>query len=118
MDIEFQPIVIATVARLFQLKAKTLNYWYQELLSDYRNDIENKNFAGNQVDVVDEATGEVIKSHTIHILKPENVGQKMCIDEKMIGNGFCTILSNSKTGKMAMLVESMTPEVVQKSLLK
>jgi transposase len=103
---------------LFQLKAKTLNYWYQEQISDFREDIANKKFAGQQAHEIIEETGELLNSHTVHILKPENVGHKMCIDEKMIGKRYCTILSNSETGKMALLVESMKPEVIKRSLLQ
>lgn len=61
-------------------------------------------------------TGEVVKENIIHILKPSNVGSKMCIDEKMIGKRFCTILSNAETGKMALLMESMKPDLIRESL--
>jgi transposase len=57
-----------------------------------------------------------LKEHVIHILKPSNVGDKMCIDEKMIGKRYCTILSNAETGKMALLMESMKPDLIRESL--
>lgn len=109
--------MISTVARLFQIKPKTLNYWYKEILSNFNADTESKQFAGNSIDEVDLETGEVLKETVIHILKLENVGPKMCIDEKMIGKRYCSILTNAETSKMAMLIESMRPEIVKEALL-
>lgn len=73
---------------MFQLKPKTLNFWYKEILSNYHSDLEEKKFAAQSVAEFDVDTGEVVKENIIHILKPENVGDKMCIDEKMIGKRF------------------------------
>lgn len=109
--------MISTVARLFQLKPKTLNYWYKEILSNFNTDTESKEFAGNSIDEVDLETGEVLKENVIHIFKPGNVGQKMCLDEKMIGKRYCSIFTNAETGKIAMLMESMKPELVKEALL-
>lgn len=101
---------------MFQIKPKTLNFWYKEILSNYHSDVEQKKFASQTVDEVNLDTGEVIKENVIHILKPDNVGTKMCIDEKMIGKRYCTILSNSETGKIALLMESMKPNIIKESL--
>lgn len=109
--------MISTVARLFQIKPKTLNYWYKDILSNYKSELENKTFAANTVFEVDEYTGEVLKENVIHILKPENVGSEMCIDEKMIGKKYCSILTNADTGKMALLIESMKPNIVKEAIL-
>jgi len=78
--------------------------------------LEAKKFAAQSIDEVDLQTGEVVKENVIHILKPENVGKKMCIDEKMISKRYCTILSNAETGKMALLMESMKPNLIRESL--
>jgi transposase len=101
---------------LFQIKSKTLNFWYKEILSNHHRDVKDKKFAAQSIDEVDFSTGEVLKENIIHILKPGNVGAKMCIDEKMIGKRYCTILSNAETGKMALLMESMKPNLVRESL--
>ena len=101
---------------MFQIRPKTLNYWYKEILSNYHSDLKEKKFAAQSVSEFDVDTGEVVKEHIIHILKPENVGDKMCIDEKMIGKRFCTILSNAETGKMALLMESMKPNLIRASI--
>ena len=55
---------------------------------------------------VDDDTGEVLKEQPVYILKRENVGDKMCIEDKAIGHDGFTILSNAQTGKIAMMIES------------
>jgi hypothetical protein len=87
-------------------------------LSDYDADIRNKKFASQSVIEADKKTGEVVKETIIPIHKPENVGEKMCIDEKMIGNRYCTLMSNADTGKLALLVESMNPAVIKEAISK
>lgn len=43
----------------------------------------------------------------VPILKPENFGTKMAIDEKHIGDDICTLISNRQTGKIALLAKSL-----------
>jgi len=55
---------------------------------------------------VDMDTGEILKEEPVYVLKPDHIGEKMCIDDKMIGHEEFTILSNAQTGKIAMMIES------------
>jgi transposase len=66
--------------------------------------------------LVNEGTGEIQKEVVIHIFKPENVGEQMCIDEKMIGKRYYIILSNLKTGKIGFLLGSMNPQIIGNGL--
>ena len=43
----------------------------------------------------------------VPILKPENLGPEMAVDEKMIGEEMYTVLSNRENGKIALLTETM-----------
>ena len=43
----------------------------------------------------------------VPILRAENFGAKMAIDEKHIGEDICTVISNRETGKIAMLTKSL-----------
>lgn len=52
-------------------------------------------------------TGEVKEEKPLYICKAENMGAEMCIDDKHIGKGSYTILSNQKSGKIALLIESV-----------
>jgi transposase len=47
------------------------------------------------------------KKIEVPILKPENLGAKMSIDEKHIGDEIYTIMSNRQTGKIAMVCKSI-----------
>lgn len=73
---------------------------------------------GQKVLDVVEQTGEIIKDIPIHIFKPANIGSSMCIDEKMIGKRYYTILSNQETGKIAFLIGTMKPEIIANGLSK
>jgi transposase len=73
---------------------------------------------GQKVTEVVEQTGEIVKEIPIHIFKPANIGSNMCIDEKMIGKRYYTILSNQETGKIALLIGTMNPKLIAKALLK
>ena len=116
MSVERRPVNIVTVANFWHIRAKTLNHWYKENISDYHFEKENGAFAGTTAYAVDEDTGEITNQQVIHIYKPQHVGSHMNIDEKMIGKRYCTILSNAKSGKIAMLLESMKPQIISDAL--
>ncbi|KAA6342947.1 hypothetical protein EZS27_009352 [termite gut metagenome] len=65
---------------------------------------------------MDEATGEVMKEDPIYVFKPENIGVQMSIDDKALGHDGFTILSNTQTGKIALMIESTKCEEVEESL--
>lgn len=111
-----RPVNIATVARFWHLKGKTLNHWYKNHISNYHQDKSVGNFASQMAYAVNEQTAEVLKEQVIHIHRQANIGTHMNIDEKMIGKRYCTILSNAKTGKIAMLLESMDPQIIKAAL--
>jgi len=64
---------------------------------------------------VDKSTGEVSEK-PVYVFKPENIGERMSIDDKTIGYDGFTVLSNQDTGKMAMLVESTNTEEVESAM--
>jgi hypothetical protein len=107
---------LATVARFWHINAKTLNHWYKDCISNYDDEKKSGKFAGICAYAIDEATGEIIKEQVVHIFKPKQIGSHMNIDEKMIGKRYCTILSNAKTGKIAMMLESMNPQIISDAL--
>lgn len=100
---------------MFQLQPRTLYRWYRDSISHFHKDKAEGRFAAHKVYEVDTQTGEVVKEQTVHIVQPQNVGENMCIDEKMIGKNYCTIVSNHKTGKIALLIESVKPVLVKEA---
>ena len=84
----------------------TLYHWYRDHISDYLPDRSSGKWPSESLMDIDYDTGEVLKEQPVYVLKPENVGDKMCIDDKAIGHDGFTILSNAQTGKIAMMIES------------
>jgi transposase len=86
-------------------------------LSDYQTDLKSGKWAGNKIVTrIDHDTGQVLKQKTISILKPENVGPHMAIDDKQLSGDVYTILSNQSTQKIALMIESIRPEELRKAL--
>jgi len=90
--------------------------WYRDVISDYHSDKATGNFAKHILFQADEKTGEILKEQVVHIFKPENIGETMTIDEKMIGKKYSVIMSNKATGKIALLIETMRPQLLQQAL--
>jgi hypothetical protein len=84
----------------------TLYKWYRDYISDYVSDKSSGKFPPKRIETIDEATGEVVSEKPIYIFKPENIGNQMSIDDKAIGKDGFTILSNTESGKIAMMIES------------
>jgi len=103
------------VARMFGLKPESLQYWYQNFLSDYLPDIACGKWHPQKIDIVDKSTGE-FKEKPVYIFNKDNIGDKMSIDDKSIGHDGFTIFSNHQTGKIAMMVESTNSEEVQSAM--
>lgn len=102
---------------MFDLKPKTLYYWYRNYLSDYKQDIETKKWNDKKVRDVDIGTGEIIKERTVYIAKPENIGASMSIDDKQIGKDTYTIMTNQETGEIAFLMDSTKVGELKKGIL-
>jgi len=58
------------------------------------------------------------KLKTVPVLKPENFGEEMAVDEKMIDEEFYTVITNRQTGKIAMLAETLQVEDLNKLMDK
>lgn len=89
------------------MKAGYLYHAYRDHLSAYREDIREGKWQPEQlVALFDEQTGEILQEKPLYIFKPENIGEQMSIDDKQIGRDGYTILSNTQTGKIALMLES------------
>ena len=105
------------MARMFGMKSKSLHYLYQHHLSDYKKETKEETWKREKVlTKFDIHTGEVLEEKPLYVCKPEHVGEHMCIDDKQIGKGGFTILSNQQTGKIAMLMESVNGEELSQAL--
>lgn len=101
---------------MFGLKPKTLHYWYKENLSGYKQDVEMGRWGEKKILIANKETGEVVKERPVPIAKPENFGTHMTIDEKQIGKKMYSIMTNAKTGKIALLAQTMKPEELKQAM--
>jgi transposase len=92
---------ITSFGKALQIKGPTIYRWYRDVLSEYGQDktIMHKH------DIVkgDKARTTI----EVPILRAENFGEKMAIDEKHIGEDICTVISNRETGKIALLTKRL-----------
>lgn len=58
------------------------------------------------------------KSIDVPILKPENIGEHMAVDEKYINGEFYTLLTNGKTGKIALMAATTKTSLLSRVMSK
>ena len=97
-----KPVNFTTIGGFLQLKPQTVYSWYRNYLSGYPEAVERKQWGK------DNFTGSDKREKLVPVLKPENFGEQMAVDEKMIDEEFYTVLTNRETGKIAMLAETLT----------
>ena len=110
------PVNLSTVARVLRLPPKTVYHWYRNHLSDYLPEIERGEWPPTHLEHLNTETGELEKQKPIYVFKPENLCENMSIDDKGISNDGFTIMSNSKSGKIALMIESCKLDEVSSAI--
>lgn len=101
----------SSYSHCYNLPSKKLWWWYRKFLSGYET--EEVQTKLHKHDLVDKQTGEVIE---VPILKVENFGVAMNIDDKNLGGEAYTIISNNETGKIALMIKSVKVEDIKRVL--
>lgn len=96
-----KPLNFATIGYIFDIEPKTIYYWYRNLLSGFVEETNTGIFHKNDQKHCDGSTLPV------PILKPENIGASMVIDEKVVNDEIYTILSNRSDGRIALLAQTV-----------
>jgi hypothetical protein len=99
--VDEQPVNFSTIGRFIQVPGKTLYHWYRQRLSGYVEAVKEGTWGK------DNFIGRDKKEKTVAVLKEENFGEEMSIDEKMIDEEFYTVMTNRQTGKIALLAETI-----------
>jgi transposase len=102
--IDTKPVNFATVGYILGIKSKCLYYWYRTYLSGYTEAVSSGEWGKN--DFVSYHGREPVLSR-VPVLKSENFGAEMSIDEKMLDEDFFTVMTNRDTGKIALLAQTM-----------
>lgn len=91
------------------MRSNKLQRWYRNSLSGYLEAMESGKLYENDID-----EGDLYIP--VPLLKPENIGAHMAIDEKHIDNEYYTILSNKESGKIALLAQTTKASEIAKIL--
>lgn len=92
------------IAKSLCIEPQKLWRWYRDTLSGFME--PQTQILHHQYDVSFKDKG-IEKEIRVPILKPENIGPNMAIDEKQIGEEMHTVLSNRDTGKIALLARTL-----------
>lgn len=118
--IEKSPISFSVIGRVLGNDGKKIYRWYKEVLSGFRDDEEQLLLHENdisQIQKTNSKTGE-IPSLLVPILKKENFGEHMTIDDKNIGGEGYTVIANKITGKIAVLAQTTKADILASILQK
>jgi transposase len=100
--VDDKPVNFTTIGGFLQLKAQTVYTWYRNYLSGYPEAVQSGEWGK------DDFMGSDKRIKSVPVLKPENFGAEMTVDEKMIDEEFYTVMTNRETGKIALLAETLT----------
>jgi hypothetical protein len=92
---------------MFDIKPKYLYQVYRFGLSGYEEAKASGTWNDKKVARVDEKTGEIQGERTVYVAEPKHVDAHMCLDDKEINGRSFSILSNLKTGKIALMMDSV-----------
>ena len=104
---------------MFGIKPQTLHYWYKHYLSHYHKDKLEKKWGEKTFNQVNKSTGELKEmKDKLPIVKAQNFGAMMTIDEKQVGKKIYTIMTNIQTNKIGLMAQTMKPEELQQIVEK
>lgn len=92
------------IAKALCVDRQKLWRWYRDFLSGFMDPDQQKLHHQHDVSFVEKGREKQIR---VPILKVENIGANMAIDEKQIGEDMHTIVSNRDTGKIAILANTL-----------
>ena len=102
--IDSKPVNFATIGYILGIPGKCLYSWYRKYLSGFPEAQASGEWGKN--DFVSYHGRE--PSHCrVPVLKAENFGAEMSIDEKMLDEDFFTVMTNRDTGKIALLAQTI-----------
>ena len=102
--VEGKVISIGNIAYVLGMSSKRLHRWYQEVLSGFREAEAAGEIGKDNLIVREDGVDKHIR---VAILKPENMGEYLAVDEKTIDHVCYTVLSNRETGKIIGMADTL-----------
>lgn len=93
-----------TIARVLCIDSKKAWRWYRDILSGFSGPKNQEKSKEHDLTVYEKGERKTIR---VPILRVENIGENMAIDEKQIGEEMHTVISNRDTGKIALLARTL-----------
>jgi len=113
--VDSKPVSIGVVAYVLGMSSKKLQRWYQHVLSGFTQAVENKEIGKDDLLVVEQGK---LTEISVPILKEDNIGSQMAVDEKTINGSCYTVLSNRETGKIALMASTLKTKYLIKLMGK
>lgn len=107
-----KPVNFTTIGGFLHIPAQTIYVWYRNYLSGYPEAVVSKQWGK------DNFMGSDKQEKKVPVLKEENFGKEMSVDEKMIADEYYTVMTNRETGKIALLAETMQVKDLNKLIDK
>lgn len=98
------PFDISVICTVLGLPYNKFYRWFKECLTDFKTEEGQLRLHQHDFQV---QTGNGYKTILVPILRPEHFDVHMAIDEKHINGEFYTVLTNAKTGKVALLCSTI-----------
>lgn len=92
------------LGKILDIDSQKVRRWYRDVLSGFLK-TGQESVHEYDIEYISKETGEM-KKISVPVCVPENMGDDMCIDEKMIGEEFFTLISNRTTGKLAFMANT------------
>lgn len=89
------------------VKSSTIHDWYKNHLSGFNTPKAQQDLHRHDVEM-ESKNGQAPRIIAVPILKPENMGASMALDEKYIAGEYYSLLTNNITGKVAMMAATHT----------
>lgn len=108
----------SVLGTIFGTSGKKIFRWYKNVLSGFANpDSQTELHRCDTYDsfLIDKITKKP-KKVFVPILKPENMGEDLAIDDKNIDGKGCTILSNKNTGKIILMMTTTKARLIMETL--
>jgi transposase len=98
------PFDISVICTILGLPYNKFYRWFKECLTDFKTEEGQARLHQYDFQVT---TGSGYKNILVPIFRPEHFDYHMAIDEKHINSEFYTVLTNAKTGKVALLCSTI-----------